>query len=159
MRGIDTWGSTYAGSLYSSAILYMCKNFFTERMAYYLFVARFKQYIVLIFCGSSWTLVCMCWQVDIWNVFLSTCIFTYDAVDELFVYSLCLYDLNLSPVSWTLYCYSFFKILSLCIYYLMFLHLCFPVLVFYILDFYIVIHKTRKKSFISEVLEPYFFIV
>ena len=77
----------------------------------------FKLYIVLIFCGYVWTLVCIFIYIDVfyidacvgkwilllndvWNVFLSTYIFTYYAVNKLFVYSLCLYDLNLSPRSW-----------------------------------------------------------
>ena len=155
---------------------YLCKNFFAEWMNYYLFGARFKLYIVLIFRGSVWTLVCTFIYIDVfyidacvvkwilllndvWNVFLSTCIFTYDAVDELFVYSLCLYDLNLYSVSWTLYCYSFFKILSLCMYYMMFSYLCFFVPVFIFLTSILLSIKQQKQSLIYEVPKHCYHVV
>ena len=87
----------YASSLYSSAMLYICNNFFALWMTYYLFRDRFWTYIVWIFSGFFWTLVYIFdymdvlyidamlesgyWCLhDVWNVISSTCTFTYVAM-------------------------------------------------------------------------------
>ena len=77
----------------------------------------FKLYIVLIFCGSVWTLVCIFVYIDVfyidscvgkWILMLTWCLKCYFKYvylyiccnDKPFVYSFCIYDLK--PISWIL---------------------------------------------------------